>query len=593
MSFFRELQRRNVFRVAVAYGVVAWLLIQVGATLEPAMHLPEWTDSILAFFLLLGFPVALFLSWAYELTPDGLKRDDGIEPGDSTRTQAGRKWDRMISIVLALALAYFLFDKYLLDAPEEESSQTVTSEIEEAASPTSPAVTESSIPQKSIAVLPFVNMSSDPEQEYFSDGLTEELLNLLADISELKVAARTSSFYYKNKLEEITMREIAQQLEVAHILEGSVRRDGNQIRITAQLIKADDGFHLWSETYDRTLDSIFAIQDEIAAVVVDELKITLLGEVPHARVVNTESLDLTMEARFLFNRRQEGDWQKAFENLKRAVELDPENADAWTWLSPLYIYVGDDEDQAWAAIDTALELEPGNADALMRKALLLDWMGKQEEAIATQALALEAGPNNTFVLRMVGWYEQNEGNIALALDYYLRAVVLDPLDLTSIANLTDLLAQTGQLDEAEKYALRGVEVSPFSPVSNMSLIKVLLRQGRAEEALELTIYLPDDFVEYATGIPRLQASAMAYHTMGDQANADAALEEFKDRAGDQVPVDVAMIHAWRGETDEAFKWIDRALAADPDSLIVFIRRGIWDNIKDDPRWAEVMARIDE
>jgi TolB-like protein len=299
MSLIKELKRRNVFRVAVAYGVVAWLLIQVGATLEPAMHLPEWTDSILAFFLLLGFPIAMFFAWAYELTPDGLKRDGDIAPDAGERAVASQKWDRLIILLLVLALGYFAVDKYFITESAIESAGLNPDAAE------TDALT--GVSSKSIAVLPFVNMSSDPEQEYFSDGLTEELLNLLAGIDDLKVAARTSSFFYKNKVEDIPMREIAQQLEVAHILEGSVRRDGNQIRITAQLIKADDGFHLWSETYDRTLDSIFVIQDEIAAVVVDQLKITLLGELPHAKVVNTESLDLTMEGRYLFNRRQEGD----------------------------------------------------------------------------------------------------------------------------------------------------------------------------------------------------------------------------------------------------------------------------------------------
>jgi TolB-like protein/Tfp pilus assembly protein PilF len=584
MSLIKELKRRNVFRVAVAYGVVAWLLIQVGATLEPAMHLPEWTDSILAFFLLLGFPIAMFFAWAYELTPDGLKRDGDIAPDAGERAVASQKWDRLIILLLVLALGYFAVDKYFITESAIESAGLNPDAAE------TDALT--GVSSKSIAVLPFVNMSSDPEQEYFSDGLTEELLNLLAGIDDLKVAARTSSFFYKNKVEDIPMREIAQQLEVAHILEGSVRRDGNQIRITAQLIKADDGFHLWSETYDRTLDSIFAIQDEIAAVVVDQLKITLLGELPHAKVVNTESLDLTMEGRYLFNRRQEGDWSHAYENFKRAVELDPENVEAWTWLSPLHGYINEDWDKAQLALEKALELDPDNATALMRKAMYMRAYDRPDEAEYYGQRALEEGPDNPWVLSMAAGRALRVGDLDTALKYDRRAVAFDPLNLNNLRGLADSLIMSGNLDEAEIYLLRAIEIAPDSPVGNGGLANLRLLQGRGEEALEFSQKLPNDFVEFAIGIPRLLNEAMAYHTMGDSTRADEKLKEYTERAGEEVPFDVAQIHAWRGEADEVFEWIDRALDQDPDLEPIWFRSPFWDNIKSDPRYAELMARLE-
>ncbi|MDH3902866.1 MAG: hypothetical protein OES90_06560, partial [Xanthomonadales bacterium] len=272
MSFFAELKRRNVFKVAVAYIIVAWLLLQVSDTLVPALHLPEWFNSGVAFVLIIGFPIAMIFAWAFEMTPEGIKKEKDVDRSQSITNVTSQKLNNVIIGVLVLALVYFAIDKFIL-APgrtlpgSDQISQQAsdhTAETNEKSALTPVEVTPDSIEanNKSIAVLPFVNMSSDPEQEYFSDGLSEELLNLLVKIPELHVAARTSSFSFKGQSIEIP--EIASRLNVDHVLEGSVRKSGNQLRITAQLIQADNGYHLWSETYDRQLDNIFQIQDEIA-----------------------------------------------------------------------------------------------------------------------------------------------------------------------------------------------------------------------------------------------------------------------------------------------------------------------------------------
>ena len=255
MSFFKELKRRNVFKVAAAYIIIGWLIMQAGEVMRPALHLPEWVNSLLAFFLILGFPLAMFFAWAFELTPDGLKKEKDVDHSKSIAPNTGRKLDFTIIGLLVLALGYFGYDKLVLSPAREIALiEATTKAATEQVSAEPRALTGT---DKSIAVLPFVNMSSDPEQEYFSDGITEEILNHLAKNRELQVAARTSVFSFKGHDQDI--RQIGEMLNVGTILEGSVRKDGEYIRITAQLIRASDGFNLWSESYDRKLENIFAI----------------------------------------------------------------------------------------------------------------------------------------------------------------------------------------------------------------------------------------------------------------------------------------------------------------------------------------------
>ena len=271
MSLLSELKRRNVLRTALGYLAASWLLIQIAETLFPIFNLSNAAVRLIVIVLSIGFVPVLALSWAMEWTPEGLKKDQGYASGLSLAPKHAKTWDRIILLVLALALGLFAFDKFVL-APEREpkiveSATQAGVELEKARA--------SAIPDESVAVLPFVNMSGDPENEYFSDGLTETLLHMLAQLADLKVAARTSSFAFKDQNADI--RTIATTLSVAHVLEGSVQKSGDRIRVTAQLIRADDGYHVWSQNYDRTLVDIFAIQDEIAADVANALGSTLLA----------------------------------------------------------------------------------------------------------------------------------------------------------------------------------------------------------------------------------------------------------------------------------------------------------------------------
>ena len=273
MSLFNELKRRNVFKVAIAYIIVAWLLLQVSDTLVPALHLPDWFLSGVAFLLILGFPVSIIFAWAFELTPEGLKREREIERAESITRATGRKLEFIIIGFLVLALAFFAYDKFVLSTERDSARVEATDEIARA------QAEKAQFSDRSIAVLPFVNMSADKEQEYFADGLSEELLNLLAQTHGLDVTARTSSFAFKGQNRNIS--EIAEILKVKTVLEGSVRRADNRLRITAKLINASDGYNLWSQSYDREMTDVFELQEDIAQEIITALRGQLdTGEMP-------------------------------------------------------------------------------------------------------------------------------------------------------------------------------------------------------------------------------------------------------------------------------------------------------------------------
>ena len=337
MSFFNELKRRNVFRVAAAYVIVGWLIMQAGEVMGPALRLPDWINSALAFFLILGFPLAMFFAWAFELTPEGIKKDKGVDQDQPIANGAGGILNRTIIIALVLALGFFVYDKFVLDPERDaelvQATQTAAAQTEDSASA---SIEDTNPDEKSIAVLPFINMSSDPEQEYFSDGITEEVLNLLAKTPELKVTSRSSVFSLKGQ--PIDIPTVAAKLGVAHILEGSVRKAGNRVRITAQLIEAGSDVHMWSETYDRELDDIFAIQDEIAQEVVKALHIQLLGDAPTATSTNVEAYQLYLRGNHFATLDTRESLESSIAAYREAIALDANFAPPWEGLSRVLRY---------------------------------------------------------------------------------------------------------------------------------------------------------------------------------------------------------------------------------------------------------------
>jgi TolB-like protein/Tfp pilus assembly protein PilF len=597
MSFFRELKRRNVFRVAAAYLVAGWLLIEVSATLEGTLHLPDWADTLLAYFIILGFPIVVFFSWAYEITPEGIKREKDIAPGDASRAETARRLDWAVIVLFVMAASLFVVERFVLDEPEAEpfaeppllvEQRTFTADGD---APDGEDV--ATTPELSIAVLPFVNMSPDPEQEYFSDGLTEELINLLAGVGQLKVAARTSSFFYKDKLGDIPLTEIARELRVAHVLEGSVRRSGDRMRVTAQLIKADDGFHLWSNTWDRTFDDIFAIQDEIAAAVTEQLQVTLLGEAPKATVVDTESYELTLQGRYLFSRRNEGDMEKALELFERAVELDPNNATAWVGVAPLYHWIFDPPrvEDALAATERAVTLDPDNPEAWSRRAYALWTAGDEEAGASAWSQAVRLGEDNPLIQSQIAGYLALQGDLEGAIEAQKRAVALDPLYLVNLGNLSSDLILAGRLDEARVHAEKVLILAPDNRQALGLLAQIRLLQGRPAEAREMIDRQSPEAARSGAGSDSTDFwGALIEHALGHEQAADAALERFIAAEGDLRPVSVACLYAWRGEKDTAFAWLDRALEQYPDMSVQYSWEPWLDSLEDDPRWENLMKR---
>ncbi|MGB5629203.1 MAG: hypothetical protein WBM57_07535, partial [Woeseiaceae bacterium] len=313
-QLFSELKRRNVVRVGIAYVVLGWVALQVGDVLFDMFETPAWVGKTLAALLLLGFPFACLFAWAFEMTPEGIKKTAEVDRSDSVTHSTGRKLNFIIIAALAVAVGYFLWERQGLVAPDAQLAESI---------------------DRSIAVLPFVNMSSDREQEWFADGLTEEILNALARTPDLLVASRTSSFQFKGQNTDIS--EIAKSLGVAHVLEGSVRRGGDRLRVTAQLIRAYDGFHLWSETFDRAPEDVIAIQEDVAFEIANALD-TAMDPEALKRMVSAGTASVTAYEAFLQGLANEGrsgstgdpvDWAAAMEGFVRATEIDPMFADAW------------------------------------------------------------------------------------------------------------------------------------------------------------------------------------------------------------------------------------------------------------------------
>ncbi len=462
-SVWQELKRRNVVRVAIAYVVVSWLTLQFTDILIPLLTLPAWIGRLVLLILLVGFPLAMFFAWAFELTPEGLKKERHVDRSESVTHVTGRKLDFIIIGVLAVALTFFAVDKYIL-APDSAS------EI---------------VGQQSIAVLPFVNMSSDPEQEYFSDGLSEEILNLLAKVPNLKVIARTSSFAFKGKNEDL--RSIGRALGVKTVLEGSVRKSGERVRITAQLIDVSDGAHLWSETYDRTLTDIFAVQDSVASEILDALQIHV-GTAP-TRGRPTENTDAY--ALFLRAKVEMYAWNgtNAEKFLLQAVELDPLFAEAWELLAyTLWEQWGISIDAASArertvnAASRALAIKPD----LVFAQYLWGSSGSGASRLLSEfeglELILHEEPNHGQAKELLTYYLVYGGYFREALQMSERVLELDPLSPNMLLWSGNLLFYAGE-QNAEAYAALELADELNSRYSMGALSFLHWRDGHYETSL--------------------------------------------------------------------------------------------------------------
>jgi TolB-like protein len=466
MSFFAELKRRNVFRVAAAYIIVGWLIMQAGDTLAPALHLPEWVNSLLAFFLILGFPLAMFFAWAYEMTPEGIKREKDVNRTQSITHVTGQKLNTAIIALLVAALGYFVYDKFV--AQPQMAAETSLAQEE--------TVTAKAGNGQSIAVLPFVDMSPNNDNEYFSDGLSEELLNILAKIKELRVAGRTSSFAFKDKEEDL--RVIGEKLNVDTILEGSVRKDDqrNRVRITAQLINVEDGYHLWSETYDRDLNDIFAIQDEIAHKVAQALRITLLGEdeVRLEQLASTDinAYDLYLKALQDINEGGFVSLDRAVAGFQQVLTMDPSYipariglVKAWTQLAATgAISQQQAMNRGMPVVEQILAEQPKNSAARVQMAILKVFEGDKETAENEFRRALDDDPRNALALTDYGKFLFDNGQVERGMELINAALEIEPYAVLVLFDQCQTNALLQRVETALAACRRIQEIAPRSPM---------------------------------------------------------------------------------------------------------------------------------
>ncbi len=589
MSFFDELKRRNVIKVAAAYLIVSWLLLQVSDTLVPALHLPEWFHSGVAFVLIIGFPIAMIFAWAFEMTPEGLKKEKEVDRAQSITQATSQQLNNVIIGLLVLALGYFAIDKFVLDPGRDAVELEAALQTAQQAAP---VAATAAVTDTSIAVLPFVNMSSDEEQEYFSDGLSEELLNLLAKVPELRVAARTSSFSFKGQ--NIEIPEIAERLGVTNVLEGSVRKSGNQVRITAQLIKADDGFHLWSETFDRELDNIFQIQDEIAAAVVESLKVTLLGDAPKSRITDSAAYQLYLEGSYFGNRRTIESMKKAIQLLKQAVEIDPDYAPAWAELAFNYLWlsasVGDmsiAEGNALAdqAVAMALSIDPKYGFAhFVRGVALAIGEFKFAEASESYLRALELDPGNAQIVLAAAWVAGNFGQFDEALFHTKASMALDPVLPTSHSNLAETFWKRGDLDLALASYEKLLSLSPDFVGTHHRMARILMQKGDLLNALAQAN-------EERDGVYGLTSQAMVHFALGNQQASDSAVVRLIDIGATEAAYQIAEVYGVRGEADKVFEWLEKAYRNHDAGITSLLGDPSFGSVLNDPRWPVFLEKL--
>jgi len=504
LSFFKELRRRNVFRVAITYAVVAWLILQVADVVLDKIGVPEWTFKVVLVVLVIGFPVAVMLAWAYDLTPDGLRRT--------------------------------------------EAADTATGEPASGEPPPAAAQPASA----SVAVLPFVNMSGNPENEYFSDGLSEELLNVLSKVSSLKVAARTSSFHFKGHTG--TIEEIARKLGVGAVLEGSVRQSGKRIRITAQLISAKDGYHLWSETFDRELDDIFEVQDEIASAVVKALKIKLLGEDTAGKrrsgTTDPEAFNAYLQGMHYLNRGSDKEaLLAAVEAYRKAIDLDPDYADAYAGLAKALENLATNNfadldqvvDQAEQAARKSIQLAPTLADGHIVLSIIAgNYRLEQATSMREIDKAMSLDPGNVEVLTGYAQMHAIAGDLKAALDAARTARELDPVSTAAAQVLGYALYFARRYDEAISVFKQALALNPHYPRPRYCIGMCLYMQGDVEAAAKSVASEPLDWM-------RLSGLAILQRKLGLDDAAEEAMASLIESYRDNGLYQQAQVYAQWGD----------------------------------------------
>ena len=570
--FVAELKRRNVPRIAAFYAAAGWLVVQIATQVLPVFEMPTWMMRVVVVAVVLGFPCALLFAWFYELTPEGLKRESEVDRSESTARSSGRKLDRWIIGILAAAVVVLLANQFVPHRNRTDSALA-----------------------KAIAVLPLANDTGDPANEYFSDGLSEELISALAQIKELRVIARTSSFHFKNTNEE--SKVIGAALGVGYLLEGSVRKSADRARIAVNLVRVVDGVNAWSQIYDRNLPDIFAVQAEIAQSVAGALKVTLLGDggknpdAPSNQ--NYDTYTAYLQGRFYEQRYTAADLRKAIDYYDAAVRSDPHYGLAYAALSKSWWALGDitGENVAEAnrkareAAERAVAEEPNLADghsALGQILVSVDRNAKAAEASYRRAAAL--APASVEPKIGLASVIADFGQIEEAVELLQEAVRLEPLTANAHFDLARLLTSLGRYDEAAKSARKAIELQPGGAGTWEMLALVEAKRGDGEAALKAAAQETDpDWRAYAM--------ALAQQARGDKTAADASLNALIAGHSDDMSFQIATVYAFRGDADKTFEWLDQAYEKQDPGVMAIIDNPFTQDLRSDPRFAAFCKKV--
>ena len=573
LPFLKELNRRNVVRVAILYLLFCWLILDPVHVIFHMLEVPTWANRLVIVLLALGFPGVLLFAWAYEITPEGVKPSAAVAHGQSITKQTGRRLDRAIIVVLALALAYFVSDKFWRSRPA-----AVPETVSEATRGAGAAL-KTGTTGRSIAVLPFLDLSEKKDQEYFADGMAEEIIDLLARIPHLMVIGRTSSFQFKGK--NTDLREVGEALGAAYVLEGSVRRSQERLRVSVQLIDARDGSHRWSESYDRPIGDVLKVQDDIAAGLVRTIQVQVgAADLPtRATVLNPEAYNLFLRGRAARDRLDIQGQEDAVGFYGQALKVDPTFVPAAVGLAfasiSIFNYTRTESDasQARAAIDAALGLDPNLPEMHAAHAWLylnhgLNWAAAEAEI--KQGLRMD--PENYFVQNEAGKFACALGRWDEAMRYFRAALSYDPFNPALVGNSASCLLRSGRFVEAEEQARHALAISPTDDPDWSILGRVLLARGELSAAL-------DAFRRTTWRHNRLMGLTAVYYAMGRRAESDQAMRQLEAEAAAKDPYEVAEGRAYRGEFEEALKWLERA--RDQKNLDVVVTA-----VKGDPAFAQ-------
>lgn len=571
-----ELQRRNVFKAAISYVVFSWVLIQAASILYPSVGWGQNAISNTVIILIIAFPFWIIFAYIFEWTAEGFKKTDDVAEETSISRHTSKKLNGIIIAGLSLAVLLLVADR-IFDFTGSRESAEISEQTEER--------------DKSIAVLAFADMSPEKDQEYFSDGISEEILNLLAKIPDLKVISRTSSFSYKGK--EQNIKEIGEELQVAHVLEGSIRKSGNTFRITAQLIDANNGAHIWSETYDREMNDIFKIQDEIAAKVAQQLKISLLGNIA-SRPANPEAYTLYLQAKQLSLQRTVDAIKNAETLIRRSIALDENYAPAWALLGKItltqiynfatvpmtQVNIGMGMDAATTAI--SLDSQYAGGYAVLAGFQRANWDFKA--ATSNIQKAMDLAPEDPEVITQASLAMMDLGKLEEGIRLQLKVLELDPLNHFHYLNLGLSYNGLKDYEKAEKSLQNFLLHYPGAGIAHSQMALVHLAQGEKDMALEELEKEPEAFW-------KLYCKTMVVYSIGEKKEADALLGLLIKDWGDLAWPNIASVYAFRGEKDEAFRWLDLAYENRDGTILEILTYPEMENLWGDPRWNAFINKL--